>query len=50
MPLSDAVAAAERAAIQAALDRTGGNKAQAARLLDISVRTLGYKLEKRGLR
>ncbi len=50
VPLSDAVAAAERAAIQAALDRTGGNKAQAARLLDISVRTLWYKLEKLGLR
>jgi two-component system, NtrC family, response regulator AtoC len=49
VPLSDAVAAAERAAIQAALERTGDNKAQAARLLGISVRTLFYKLEKLGL-
>jgi transcriptional regulator with GAF, ATPase, and Fis domain len=48
--LSDAVARAERAAIQAALERTGDNKAQAARLLGISVRTLFYKLEKLGLR
>jgi len=49
-PLSDAVAAAERAAIVAALDRTGDNKAQAARLLGISVRTLFYKIEKLELR
>jgi transcriptional regulator with GAF, ATPase, and Fis domain len=48
--LSDAVAGAERAAIQAALEHTGHNKAQAARLLGISVRTLFYKLEKLGLR
>jgi len=47
--LSDAVATAERAAIKAALERTGDNKAQAARLLGISVRTLFYKLEKLGL-
>ncbi len=49
-PLSQAVAEAERAAIAAALERTGGNKAQAARLLGISVRTLWYKLEKLGMR
>ncbi len=49
-PLSDAVASAERAAILAALERTGDNKAQAARLLGISVRTLFYKIEKLGLR
>jgi len=48
--LSDAVARAERAAIQAALERTDDNKAQAARLLGISVRTLFYKLEKLGLK
>jgi two-component system, NtrC family, response regulator AtoC len=48
--LSDAVAAAERAAILAALERTEQNKAQAARLLGISVRTLFYKLEKLDLR
>jgi DNA-binding NtrC family response regulator len=47
--LSDAVARAERAVIQAALERTGDNKAQAAKLLGISVRTLFYKLEKLGL-
>ncbi|MGD2069613.1 MAG: sigma-54 dependent transcriptional regulator [Gemmatimonadota bacterium] len=50
VPLSDAVARAERAAIRAALARTGDNKAQAARLLGISVRTLFYKLEKLDLR
>ncbi len=50
VPLSDAVASAERAAIEAALERTDGNKAQAARLLGISVRTLWYKLEKHDLR
>ncbi len=50
VPLSDAVASAERAAIQAALERTGDNKTQAARLLGISVRTLWYKLEKLDLR
>ncbi|MCA9739154.1 MAG: sigma-54 dependent transcriptional regulator [Gemmatimonadota bacterium] len=49
-PLTDAVARAERAAIEAALARTRDNKAQAARLLGISVRTLFYKLEKLGLK
>jgi DNA-binding NtrC family response regulator len=48
--LSDAVSRAERLAIQAALERTGDNKAQAARLLGVSVRTLFYKLEKLGLK
>ena len=47
--LSDAVERAERAVIQAALERTGDNKAQAAKLLGVSVRTLFYKLEKLGL-
>ncbi len=50
LPLSDAVARAERAAIQAALERTGDNKAQAAKLLGVSVRTLFYKLDKLGLK
>jgi transcriptional regulator with GAF, ATPase, and Fis domain len=50
IPLSDAVARAERAAIQAALERTGDNKAAAARLLGVSVRTLFYKLDKLGLK
>jgi two-component system response regulator PilR (NtrC family) len=48
-PLSDAVARAERAAIVAALEQTGQNKAQAAKLLGVSVRTLFYKIEKLGL-
>jgi len=48
-PLGDAVARAERAAILAALERTGDNKAQAAKLLGVSVRTLFYKIEKLGL-
>jgi len=47
--LSDAVSRAEKLAIQAALERTGDNKAQAARLLGVSVRTLFYKLDKLGL-
>jgi two-component system response regulator AtoC len=50
LALSDAVARAERAAIQAALERTGDNKAQAAKLLGVSVRTLFYKLDKLGLK
>lgn len=45
-PLSEAVARAERVAIKAALEHTGDNKAQAAKLLGISVRTLFYKIEK----
>jgi len=49
-PLADAVARAEREAIQAALDATGDNKAQAAKLLGVSVRTLFYKIEKLGMR
>jgi DNA-binding NtrC family response regulator len=48
-PLGEVVARAERDAIRAALERTGDNKAQAARLLGISVRTLFYKIEKLGL-
>jgi transcriptional regulator with GAF, ATPase, and Fis domain len=47
--LSEAVSRAERAAILAALERTGDNKAQAAKLLGVSVRTLFYKIEKLGL-
>ena len=49
-PLADAVARAERDAIQKALDATGDNKAQAAKLLGVSVRTLFYKIEKLGMR
>jgi two-component system response regulator AtoC len=40
---------AEREAIQRALHYTGDNKARAAEILGISVRTLWYKLEKLGL-
>ena len=47
--LSDAVAGAERAAIQSALAASGGNRAEAARLLGISQRNLFYKLKKLGL-
>jgi DNA-binding NtrC family response regulator len=40
---------AEREAIEAALRHTGDNKAKAAELLGISVRTLWYKLERLGM-
>jgi two-component system, NtrC family, response regulator AtoC len=42
--LSDVVARAERSAIEEALRTTGGNRAEAARLLGVSVRALYYKL------
>ncbi len=48
-PLNEAVAALERRLIDAALARTGGNKAAAARQLEVSERTLWYKLRKYGL-
>jgi two-component system response regulator AtoC len=44
--LSEAVGRAETDAIRRALEHTGGNKARAAGLLGISVRTLFYKIEK----
>jgi two-component system response regulator AtoC len=44
--LKDAVAAAERAAIQVALTASQGNRVEAARLLGISQRNLFYKLKK----
>lgn len=40
------IAEAEKALIAAALDRTGGNRTQAAKLLGVSVRTLRNKLNK----
>ena len=49
-PLEAAVERAERQAIRAALAATGDNKTQAAELLDISVRTLWYKLDRLGLK
>ncbi|RMD84899.1 MAG: sigma-54-dependent Fis family transcriptional regulator [Candidatus Dadabacteria bacterium] len=48
LPLADAVAEAEIAAIARALEQAGGNKAQAARLLGISERNLWYKIKKYG--
>ncbi|WP_238528210.1 sigma-54 interaction domain-containing protein [Acetonema longum] len=45
-PLTETVAAAERRAIAAALDGCGGNRAEAARKLGISLRTLYYKIDK----
>ena len=46
--LAEAVSEAEIAAIRAALEQTGGNKAQAARRLGISERNLWYKIKKYG--
>jgi two-component system response regulator AtoC len=43
--LKAALKDAERVAIEAALSAAGGNRAEAARLLGISLRTLFYKLE-----
>ncbi|HSH75269.1 MAG TPA: sigma-54 dependent transcriptional regulator [Longimicrobiales bacterium] len=40
----------ERHLIQLALDRTGGNKTQAAELLELSPRALRYKIQEYGLR
>jgi len=45
-PLATAVEALETRLIEAALSRADGNKARAAALLDISERTLWYKLKK----
>ena len=47
--LEQAVAAAERDAILAALAATGDNKTRAAEQLGISVRTLWYKLQRLGI-
>ena len=47
--LRAAVEEAEREAIAAALRQTGDNKARAAEILGISVRTLWYKLDRLGL-
>jgi two-component system response regulator AtoC len=41
--------AAERDALKAALDRAGGNRALAARILGISRRSLYYKLAEHGV-
>ncbi len=47
--LTEAVETAEREAIRAALERSGGNRAEASRLLGISQRNLFYKLKRLGL-
>lgn len=49
-PLAQAVAAAERAALQRALLATDGSRTKAAGLLGISMRSMFYKLEKYGLK
>jgi two-component system NtrC family response regulator len=43
------LAEVEKDLIRQALERTGGNRSQAARLLDISRQTLLYRMEKHGL-
>jgi two-component system response regulator AtoC len=47
--LKEAVAAAERTAIEEALMRARGNRAAAAEALDVSLRTLYYKLRAMGI-
>jgi two-component system, NtrC family, response regulator AtoC len=47
--LSDAVEAAEREAITAALATSGGNRREAAKALGVSLRTLFYKIERYGI-
>jgi DNA-binding NtrC family response regulator len=47
--LRDAVEAAERDAITAALARSAGNRREAAQALGVSLRTLFYKIERYGL-
>lgn len=46
VPLNRAVEELEARLIESALEHTGGNKAKAAAMLDISERTLWYKLKK----
>ncbi|HVJ48327.1 sigma-54 dependent transcriptional regulator [Desulfitobacterium sp.] len=48
-PLREILAATEKAAIAEALERTGGNRAQAAQLLQISRRALIYKIQQHQL-
>ncbi|MBI3982305.1 MAG: sigma-54-dependent Fis family transcriptional regulator [Gemmatimonadetes bacterium] len=48
-PLKEAVSEAERGAIMAALANCGGRRAEAARLLGVSQRTLFYKLKELGI-
>jgi two-component system response regulator AtoC len=47
--LASVVARAESEAIRTALERSGDNKAKAARLLGISERNLWYKIKRYGI-
>lgn len=49
LSIKQAVAAMERAYISAAIQQTGGNRVQAAKLLEISLRSLHYKIKEYGL-
>jgi two-component system response regulator AtoC len=49
MSIKRRTAALERGLIQRALEKTGGNRTQAARLLDISYKALVYKIRGYGL-
>ncbi|MZQ98861.1 MAG: hypothetical protein GT601_14425, partial [Acidaminobacter sp.] len=44
--MAEVVEKAERQAIFEALEASGGNREQAARLLEVSLRTLYYKIQK----
>ncbi|QAV33678.1 PAS domain S-box-containing protein [Fervidobacterium changbaicum] len=48
-PLKDMVEEYEKKVITAALKQSGGDKVKAAKMLDISVRTLYYKMERYGI-
>ena len=45
----DKMAAAEKIILQTAIEEAGGNKSEAAKILDISLRTMRYKIKKYGL-
>jgi len=47
--LRDAVEAAERQAITAALEAAAGNRRDAAKRLGVSLRTLFYKMDRHGI-
>jgi DNA-binding NtrC family response regulator len=47
--LKDAVEAAERQAITAALEAAAGNRRDAAKRLGVSLRTLFYKMDRHGI-
>jgi two-component system response regulator AtoC len=49
LEMTPALEGLEEAMIRAALHQTGDNKSKAARVLDISERSLWYKLKKYGL-